>query len=112
MSVSLKLQRGGTPSKPIYKIVAATRGTKRDGKFLDVLGQYNPNTNPYTFSLKEDKVKKWLDVGAQPTLLVKNLIKKQMPGVIEQKADHKRKKIVAARKARKARAAKTTKKSK
>jgi small subunit ribosomal protein S16 len=112
VSVSIKLQRGGTPSKPIYKIVAATRGVKRDGKFLEVLGQYNPHTQPYSFSLKEDKVKKWIELGAQPTLVVRNLIRKQMPGFLELRNDNQKKKIVAARKARKARIAKTAKPAK
>lgn len=112
MSVSIKLQRGGTPTKPIYKIVAATKGTKRDGKFLEVLGQYNPNVNPYTFTMKEDKVKKWIEAGAQPTLIVKNLIKKQIPGFIETRTEKQKSKIVAARKARKARIAKSAKKAK
>jgi small subunit ribosomal protein S16 len=103
VSVSIKLSRGGVPGKPIYRIVASTRGTKRDGKFLEVLGQYNPNTNPSSFKLVEDKVKKWIEQGAQPTLIVRNLIKKQMPGLLEKRAEHSVKKTQALRKARKAR---------
>lgn len=105
MSVSIKLSRGGVPGKPIYRIVASTRGTKRDGKFLEVLGQYNPNTKPASFKLVEDKLKSWIEKGAQPTKVVCDLIKKQMPGLLEKRAEHKTKKIQAARKARKAKAA-------
>ena len=106
MSVSIKLSRGGVPSKPIYRIVASAKGTKRDGKFLEVLGQYNPNTKPSSFTLIEDKVRKWIEQGAQPTLVVRNLIRKQMPGLIEKRLEHQSNKIKTARKARKARAAK------
>jgi small subunit ribosomal protein S16 len=104
VSVSIKLSRGGVPGKPIYRIVASAKGTKRDGKFLEVLGQYNPNTNPSSFKLIEDKVTKWIEQGAQPTLVVRNLIKKQIPGLLEKRDEHQSKKIQAARKARKARA--------
>ena len=107
MSVAIKLSRGGVPSKPIYRIVAASKGAKRDGKFLEVLGQYNPNTKPSSFTLVEDKVKRWIEQGAQPTLIVRNLIKKQMPGLLEKRDEQQSKKIQAARKARKARATKS-----
>ena len=105
MSVCIKLSRGGVPGKPIYRIVASTKGAKRDGKFLEVLGQYNPNTQPYTYKLAEEKVKKWIELGAQPTLVVRNIIKKQMPGLLEKRSEHQLSKIKAARKKRKARIA-------
>lgn len=103
MSVSIKLSRGGVPGKPIYRIVASHRGAKRDGKFLEVLGQYNPNTKPASFKLVEDKLSSWIEKGAQPTQVVRDLIKKQMPGFLEKRAEHKSKKVQAARKARKTR---------
>ena len=108
MSVSIKLARGGVPGKPIYRIVASHRGAKRDGKFLEVLGQYNPNTKPATFKLVEDKLKSWIEKGAQPTKVVADIIKKQVPGLLEKRAELKTKKVQAARKARKAKAAAKT----
>ena len=67
MSVKIRLQRHGKKGKPFYWIVAADARSKRDGKFLDKLGTYNPNTNPATIELDIDGSVKWLQNGAQPT---------------------------------------------
>lgn len=67
MPVRIRLQRHGKKGKPFYWIVAADSRAKRDGKFLDKLGVYNPNTNPATIDLNLDSAVQWLHNGAQPT---------------------------------------------
>ena len=67
MSVKIRLQRHGKKGKPFYWIVAADARSKRDGKFLDKIGTYNPNTNPATIDLNIDGAVQWLLNGAQPT---------------------------------------------
>ena len=77
MAVKLRLQRGGKKKQPIYRIVAADGRYKRDGRFLEKVGSYNPNTDPMTIDLKETRVMYWLGVGAQPTDTVRNLLSKK-----------------------------------
>lgn len=67
MPVKIRLQRHGKKGKPFYWVVAADSRAKRDGKFLEKLGTYNPNTNPATINLDVDGSVKWLSNGAQPT---------------------------------------------
>ncbi len=67
MPVKIRLQRHGKKGKPFYWIVAADSRAKRDGKFLEKLGTYNPNTNPASIDLKVDNAVQWLNNGAQPT---------------------------------------------
>ena len=74
MSVKIRLQRNGKKGKPFYAIVAADARSKRDGKFLEKLGTYNPNTNPATIELNLDNTVKWLQNGAQPTDTAKNIL--------------------------------------
>lgn len=77
MSVKLRLQRMGKKKQPIYKIVAVDSRVKRDGRFIDAIGLYNPSTNPMTITLREDRVFHWLERGAQPTDTVKNLLSRK-----------------------------------
>ena len=67
MPVKIRLQRHGKKGKPFFWIVAADARSKRDGKFLEKLGTYNPNTNPATIDLNLDGAVQWLHNGAQPT---------------------------------------------
>ena len=67
MTVKIRLQRHGKKGKPFYWIVAADSRAKRDGKYLEKIGTYNPNTNPATINLDIDSSVKWLQNGAQPT---------------------------------------------
>jgi small subunit ribosomal protein S16 len=67
MSVKIRLQRHGKKGKPFYWIVAADARSKRDGRYLEKLGVYNPNTNPATIDLNLDQAVQWLHNGAQPT---------------------------------------------
>ncbi|WET04906.1 30S ribosomal protein S16 [Flavobacterium sp. YJ01] len=67
MSVKIRLQRHGKKGKPFYWVVAADARSKRDGRYLEKIGTYNPNTNPATVELNLDSAVKWLHDGAQPT---------------------------------------------
>lgn len=67
MSVKIRLQRHGKKGKPFYWVVAADARSKRDGKYLEKIGTYNPNTNPATIDINLDSAVQWLHNGAQPT---------------------------------------------
>ena len=75
MAVKLRLTRVGSKKNPIYRVVAADSRSPRDGKFIEIVGRYNPQTDPSTIDLDEDKIKAWLDKGAQPTDPVRRLMK-------------------------------------
>ena len=75
MAVKLRLTRVGSKKNPIYRVVAADSRSPRDGKFIEIVGRYNPQTDPSTIDLDEDKIKAWLDKGAQPTDSVRRLMK-------------------------------------
>ena len=74
MSVKIRLQRHGKKQKPFYWIVAADARSKRDGRYLEKLGTYNPNTNPATIELNLDQAVQWLHNGAQPTDTAKAIL--------------------------------------
>jgi len=77
MAVKIRLTRKGTKKKPFYRIVAADVECPRDGRFLELLGTYDPMQDPAVVTLKEDRVKYWLGEGAEPTTTVKSILKKQ-----------------------------------
>ena len=74
MPVRIRLQRHGKKGKPFYWVVAADSRAKRDGKFLEKLGIYNPNTNPATIDINVDNSVKWLENGAQPSHTAKRIL--------------------------------------
>ena len=74
MAVKIRLQRHGKKGKPFYWVVAADARAKRDGRYLQKLGTYNPNTNPASVDLNVDECVKWLQNGAQPTHTAKALL--------------------------------------
>ena len=77
MSVRIRLQRHGKKGKPFYWIVAADQRSKRDGKYLEKLGTYNPNFNPPLVELNIDATVKWIQFGAQPSDTAKSIISKE-----------------------------------
>jgi len=77
LAVKLRLKRMGKKNQPIYKVVAADSRSPRDGKFIEAIGLYNPKTEPATVDIKESRAMYWLNVGAQPTITVKNLLSRQ-----------------------------------
>ena len=72
--VKIRLQRFGAHKAPKYRIVAADSKSPRDGKFLEIVGTYNPLTNPATVNVDAEKVQAWLAKGAQPTETVKSIL--------------------------------------
>lgn len=74
MPVKIRLQRHGKKGKPFYWIVAADSRAKRDGKFLEKLGTYNPNTNPATININVDQSVQWLQHGAQPSETARRIL--------------------------------------
>mgnify|MGYP003294529947 CR=1 FL=1 len=85
--VKLRLQRFGSAKRPFYRIVAADSSSKRDGRFLEIVGTYDPIKKEDQVSLKNELVFKWLDCGAQPTDTVKNIFKKS--GLLKEYAESK-----------------------
>ncbi|MFN2353065.1 MAG: 30S ribosomal protein S16 [Desulfopila sp.] len=75
MAVRIRLTRLGRKKKPFYRIIVADSESKRDGKFLDTLGTYDPLQNPTVVKIDNDKLQEWLGRGALPTTTVKSLIK-------------------------------------
>ncbi len=73
MAVKLRLRRMGANKKPFYRIVAADSRKSRDGRFIEIIGTYNPLTNPAEIKVNEEKALKWLSEGAMPSDTVKNL---------------------------------------
>ena len=75
MAVKIRLQRFGAHKNPQYRIVASDSKSPRDGKFLEVLGTFNPIANPAIVNVNLEATNKWINNGAQPTDTVKSLIK-------------------------------------
>ena len=75
MAVRLRLTRVGARNNPIWRVVAADKRSPRDGRFLEVLGHYNPQTEPSTIELDEERVRNGLSKGAEPSDTVKKLLK-------------------------------------
>ena len=76
MSVKIRLRRTGRKKQPMYRIVIADSRSPRDGKFIEVIGQYAPRQGEQALNLKSDRVNYWLDSGAQPTDTVRSLLRK------------------------------------
>ena len=77
MAVRIRLTRKGTKKKPFYRIVAADKEMPRDGRFLELLGTYDPMVEPVAITLKEDRINYWLGEGAKPSSTVASLFKQK-----------------------------------
>ena len=75
MAVKIRLRRMGQKKAPFYRIIVADSKSPRDGRFIEEIGTYNPNTDPSTFNVDEEAAKKWLANGAQPTEVVGKIFK-------------------------------------
>jgi len=75
MAVRMRLARVGSKKNPIYRVVVADARSPRDGRFIEIVGRYNPQTHPSTIEFDEAKVKDWLSKGAQPSDAVSRLLK-------------------------------------
>ena len=76
MAVRIRLSRLGRKKKPFYRIIVADSESKRDGKFLDIVGTYDPLQNPAAITINNEKLQEWIGKGALPTTTVKSLIGK------------------------------------
>lgn len=79
MAVKIRLARHGAKKRPFYRIVVADQESRRDGRFIEIVGTYNPLKDPADVSLKNDRIDYWLGKGAIPTDTVRNLIKREKP---------------------------------
>ncbi len=77
MSVKIRLTRHGAKKRPFYRIVVADNDFKRDGRFLEVVGTYNPLPDPVLVTIKPERIKYWMDQGAKPSDTVNSLLKKE-----------------------------------
>jgi small subunit ribosomal protein S16 len=77
VAVRLRLTRVGGRKDPVWRIVVADQRSPRDGRVIETVGQYNAQTHPSTIVVKEDRVREWLDKGAQPTDTVRKLLRTQ-----------------------------------
>ena len=75
MAVRMRLTRVGSKKNPIYRVVVADQRSPRDGRFIEIVGRYNPQTDPSTIEFDEEKVREWLGKGAQPSNTVSRLLK-------------------------------------
>ena len=87
MAVKLRLKRMGAKKAPFYRIVAADSRFPRDGRSIEVIGTYNPTTNPAQITLDEEKAMKWLNEGAQPSDTVRNILSSK--GIMKKFHDEK-----------------------
>ena len=74
MAVKIRLRRMGYKKHPFYRVIVADSRSPRDGRFIELLGTYNPCTNPAQVNLKEEEILKWLNNGAQPSDTVRNIL--------------------------------------
>jgi small subunit ribosomal protein S16 len=89
LAVSIRLKRTGSKKKPFYRIVVADKRAKRDGRFIEKVGHYDPHANPPKAVVDEERALYWLGVGAQPTYTVKNIFSRV--GVMAKFAESKAK---------------------
>jgi small subunit ribosomal protein S16 len=75
MATKIRLARVGSKKNPIYRVVVADARSPRDGRFIEIVGRYNPQTEPSTIELDEEKIRDWISKGAQPTDSVRRLLK-------------------------------------
>ena len=81
MAVKLRLARHGAKKRPFYRIVAASAAARRDGRFLEQLGTYDPAHKPAGVILKRERIRYWLDKGAEPTDTVASIFRRHLEGV-------------------------------
>jgi small subunit ribosomal protein S16 len=75
VATKIRLARVGSKKNPIYRVVVADSRSPRDGRFIEIVGRYNPQTDPSTIDLNEEKIRDWIAKGAQPTDSVRRLLK-------------------------------------
>lgn len=100
MSVVIRLRRAGSKKRPFYHMVVADSRMRRDGRFIEMLGYYNPMMKPETVEFSEDRVNEWIQKGARPSETVDRLIKRKLTGgESTSQKDRKRSRAAAKKKA-------------
>ena len=102
MAVVIGLSRQGQKKLPYYRIVVKEKGTKRDGKFIEIVGNHNSLAHPSVTNFKEERIKYWITQGALPTQVVGSLLEKAYPGYYSGIVAARLAKVKAKRQARKA----------
>jgi small subunit ribosomal protein S16 len=82
MSVRVRLTRVGSKKNPIWRVVVSDQRSPRDGRFIETIGHYNPQTNPSTIVIDEERFQHWVSRGAQPTNTVKQLVRAQAKSAV------------------------------
>lgn len=85
MAIKIRLARAGRKKKPFYRIVIADSRAPRDGRFIEIVGNYDPKVDPPEVTIKEDRVVEWLSKGAEPTETVSDLLKKKGVSINKEK---------------------------
>lgn len=111
MAVRIRLARHGRKKKPYYRVVAADSASRRDGRYLELLGTLNPLTNPPELVLKEERIRHWVGLGAKPSDTASQLIEKVLPGYLGEIEEKRKERIRSRRAKRKARAKTKTSKA-
>jgi small subunit ribosomal protein S16 len=86
--LAIRLRRTGSKKRPFFRVVVTDSRTARDSSFVEVIGHYNPRTNPETLDLKRDRLEHWLTKGATPSDTVRTLVARMPPAPAEPVAEH------------------------
>lgn len=81
--LTIRLARTGAAKKPTYRVVVIEKARARDGRFVEIVGHYDPRKSPATFDLKTERVEYWLQKGAQPSATVQSFLRKQKKAPVE-----------------------------
>jgi small subunit ribosomal protein S16 len=84
--LAIRLRRTGSKKRPFFRVVVTDSRTARDSSFVEVLGFYNPRTNPETLTVKRDRLEHWLKAGAQPSATIRTLVARMPPAPPAQEA--------------------------
>lgn len=105
MAVKIRLARYGKNKQPFYRVVVTEGASRRDGRFIELIGTINPRTNPPEVTLDEERVKYWVSMGAHPSERVASVIEDRIPGYLKAIEKRRLDKLQAQRASRKKRAA-------
>jgi len=100
----IRLARYGRKKKPFYRVVVTDKDSSRDGRFIELVGRYNPLTEPPVVELNKERIEHWVSVGAKPTDTLASFIEKQFPGLFSKLDDARKANVRSRRAKRKAKA--------
>jgi len=103
MTLKIRLRQQGRTNSPFYRLVVTESRTRRDGKYLEMVGWYNPHKTEESVSIKEDRIRYWIDNGAQLSEKAETLVAKAAPEIVNEKRQRELAKIAKRRMKRRAR---------